>query len=205
MIKKNTRNTKGKIISAAWKLFYDQGFENTSVEEIVFESGTSKGSFYHYFSSKDALMGTLSDMFDEKYGELMDSVDPSLDSIGKLIWLNHEMFDMVDQSISVDLLSRLLSTQVLNHGNSSLLDHSRYYFRLLRKIVSEGQKSRELTSDLNTDEIVRDYAMLERALMYDWCLNNGEYELARYAERIVPAFLEQYRNNDISIDSTLTR
>ena len=59
MPRKNTRNTKGRIISAAWKLFYEQGYEDTTVEDIVFESETSKGSFYHYFDGKDALLGTL--------------------------------------------------------------------------------------------------------------------------------------------------
>ena len=37
MPRKNTRNTKGRIISAAWKLFYEQGYEDTTVEDIVFE------------------------------------------------------------------------------------------------------------------------------------------------------------------------
>ena len=59
MPRKNARNTKGRIISAAWRLFYEQGYEDTTVEDIVFESETSKGSFYHYFDGKDALLGTL--------------------------------------------------------------------------------------------------------------------------------------------------
>ena len=54
MAKKNARNTRGKIVSAAWKLFYEQGYEDTTVEEIIDLSGTSKGSFYHYFRSKEA-------------------------------------------------------------------------------------------------------------------------------------------------------
>ena len=66
MPRKNTRNTKGRIISAAWKLFYEQGYVDTTVEDIVFESETSKGSFYHYFDGKDALLGTLANVFDEK-------------------------------------------------------------------------------------------------------------------------------------------
>ena len=37
MAKKNSRNTKGRIISAAWKLFYEQGYEETTVEDIIFE------------------------------------------------------------------------------------------------------------------------------------------------------------------------
>ena len=32
---KQKRNTKGKIISAAWELFYEQGYEETTVEDII--------------------------------------------------------------------------------------------------------------------------------------------------------------------------
>ena len=46
MSKKQPRNTKGKIISAAWKLFYEQGYDDTTIDEIIAESGTSKGTFY---------------------------------------------------------------------------------------------------------------------------------------------------------------
>lgn len=45
MAKKNVRNTRGKIVNAAWKLFYEQGYEDTTVEEIIELSRTSKGSF----------------------------------------------------------------------------------------------------------------------------------------------------------------
>ncbi|MBR5488572.1 MAG: TetR/AcrR family transcriptional regulator, partial [Firmicutes bacterium] len=55
MKKKNSRNTKGRIVSAAWQLFYRQGYDDITIEEIVEASGTSKGSFYHYFDGKDAL------------------------------------------------------------------------------------------------------------------------------------------------------
>lgn len=72
MAKKKNRNTKGKIVSAAWDLFYRQGYENTTVEEIIEESGTSRGSFNHYFDGKDALLSSLSYLFDDKYEELLE-------------------------------------------------------------------------------------------------------------------------------------
>ena len=110
MSRKNTRNTRGRIISAAWKLFYEQGYEDTTVEDIVFESETSKGSFYHYFDGKDALLGTLAYVFDEKYEELKKTMSPDLDAMEKLVYLNHELFAMIDGGVSMDLLARLLST-----------------------------------------------------------------------------------------------
>ena len=45
MAKKNARNTRSKIVNAAWKLFYEQGYEDTTVEEIIEVSQTYKGSF----------------------------------------------------------------------------------------------------------------------------------------------------------------
>lgn len=118
MTKKNTRNTKGRIISAAWKLFYEQGYENTTVEDIVFDSQTSKGSFYHYFNGKDALLGTLANVFDEKYEELLETLDPESDAVGKLIYLNRELFAMIESGVSLELLTRLLSTSCWPKGKT---------------------------------------------------------------------------------------
>ena len=198
MPKKNGRNTKGRIISAAWKLFYEQGYENTTVEDIVFESETSKGSFYHYFEGKDALLGTLAYVFDEKYEELMAVMDPELGAMEKLIYLNHELFAMIDGGISMDLLARLLSTQLLARGEKHLLDRNRTYFKLLRPIITEGQKTGQLRGDFTVNEIVKAYALWERALMYDWCLAGGEYSLVAYTDSVTPMFLESYRRKTIS-------
>lgn len=192
MGRKSTRNTRGRIISAAWKLFYQQGYEDTTVEDIVFESQTSKGSFYHYFDGKDALLGTLAYVFDEKYEELMLTMDPKMNAMDKLIYLNHELFAMIDGGISLDLLARLLSTQLLARGEKHLLDRNRYYFKLLRQIVDEGQQTGQLRTDRTANEIVKAYTLWERALLYDWCLCGGEYSLVAYTDSVTPAFLQSY-------------
>ena len=192
MPRKNARNTRGRIISAAWRLFYEQGYEDTTVEDIVFESETSKGSFYHYFDGKDALLGTLAYVFDEKYEELMETMDPSMTAMEKLIYLNHELFAMIDGGISMDLLARLLSTQLLAKGEKHLLDRNRTYFKLLRQIISQGQKDGQLRTDRTVNEIVKAYALWERALMYDWCLSGGEYSLVAYTDSVTPMFLQSY-------------
>ncbi len=196
MPRKNPRNTKGRIIAAAWKLFYEQGYEDTTIEDIVFESETSKGSFYHYFDGKDALVGTLSNVFDEKYEELIPVMDPALDAVGKLAYLNHELFAMIDGGISLDLLARLLSTQLLTRGEKRLLDRNRTYFKLLRKIIAEGQRTGQLRGDRTVNEIVKAYALWERALLYDWCLCGGEYSLVAYTDAMTPMFLESWRGAD---------
>jgi len=191
MSKKRERNTKGKIINAAWDLFYEQGYDDTTVEEIIEKSGTSKGSFYHYFEGKDALLGSLSYIFDEEYERLQDTLNDKMSSFDKLLYLNSELFSMIEDRIDIDLLTRLYSTQLITKGEKHLLDSKRLYYKLLRKIVSEGQKANELTLDMTVNEIVKLYAMCERALIYDWCLCSGEYSLYSYAKSVMPVFLSR--------------
>ncbi len=193
MGKKNQRNTKGRIVSAAWKLFYEQGYEDTTVEDIIFESETSKGSFYHYFDGKDALLSSLSVLFDEKYEELMRMEDRPQESVELLAWLNLSLFTVIENTVSLDLLARLFSSQLVTKGEKHLLDRNRPYFKLLRQIISEGQANGEIRTDFTVSEIVRAYAMFERALMYDWCLAGGEYSLPNYARRMMPLFLNEFR------------
>lgn len=190
---KNTRNTKGRIISAAWELFYEQGYEDTTVEEIIERSATSKGSFYHYFDGKDALLSSLSYLFDEEYARLQQELDPNMNTWDKLLALNHALFTMIENRVSLDLLARLLSSQLITKGDKHLLDRDRLYFKYLRQIVLEGQQKDQLKADLTVNEIVKLYALTERALMYDWCLCGGEYSLTAYAEKMMPMFLSGLR------------
>ena len=192
MAKKNARNTRGRIVEAAWRLFYDQGYEDTTVEEIIESSQTSKGSFYHYFDGKDALLSTLSDLFDKKYETLWETMDPGMDAMEQLLFLNGELFGMIENSVSMELLARLLSTQLVTSGEKHLLDRKRTYYRLLRHIISRGQESGQLSGRHTVSEMVKLYALCERALMYDWCLCGGEYSLREYAARVLPDFLSGF-------------
>lgn len=192
MAKKNPRNTRGKIVSAAWQLFYEQGYEETTVEEIIETSQTSKGSFYHYFDGKDALLSTLSDLFDEKYEALQATMDPEMPAMDKLLFLNGELFGMIENAISMDLLARLLSTQLVTSGERHLLNQKRTYYRLLRKIIAQGQEAGELSDRQSVSEMVKLYALCERALMYDWCLRGGEYSLRQFAAQTLPSFLSSF-------------
>ena len=57
----------------------------------------------------------------------------------------------------------------------------------------EGQRAGQLRSDCTANDIVKAYALWERALLYDWCLCGGEYSLSAYTDTVTPRFLESYR------------
>ena len=55
------KNTKIKILDAAFDVFVKNGYNNTTMSHIVSESGLSKGAIYHYYSSKKELFLGLID------------------------------------------------------------------------------------------------------------------------------------------------
>ena len=47
------------IVETAERLFFDKGYENTSIQDILDEMQLSKGGFYHHFESKQQLLEVI--------------------------------------------------------------------------------------------------------------------------------------------------
>ena len=89
----------------------------------------------HLQKIKDALLSSLSVLFDERYEELMQQPHDEMDCIALLCWLNQELFTTIENTVSIELLARLFSSQLVTKGEKHLLDRKRTYYRLLRQIV----------------------------------------------------------------------
>ena len=50
---------KQEILDTAQRLFFDRGYENTAIQDILDEMGLSKGGFYHHFGSKLELLESI--------------------------------------------------------------------------------------------------------------------------------------------------
>lgn len=178
--------TKAKIARVAWKLFHEKGYEDTTIDEIILQSGTSKGSFYHYYSGKDELLSSLPEIFDAKYEEVIQTLDPEMDSYEKLLFLCYSIHDMIGEEIPVGLLASLYSSQVVTKGDKHLLDQNRFYYKMINQLVDEGQRRGQITRELPYYEVARLYTLCERAIIYDYCISNGNYSLGEYTRRTMP-------------------
>lgn len=187
------QNVKSRIVDAAWKLFFEKGYDDTTVDDIIRLSGTSKGSFYYYFGSKDALLDTLSTVLDEQYAELEKNLDPEMNSFDKLMYLNYQSHLFIEQKIDVALLASLYSTQLIAKGSRNLLDQNRTYYQLVSKTIEEGHVRNQIRRGKSIQEITKYYSMCERALVSDWCLNRGGYSLAEYSREYMPILMEHFK------------
>jgi AcrR family transcriptional regulator len=65
---------RAEILDAAFKMFVERGFDNTSLNDIIAGAGLSKGMFYHHFASKEALLEALFERITDQTYEILEPV-----------------------------------------------------------------------------------------------------------------------------------
>ncbi len=91
-IVKEYAERKKEIMDTAQTLFYQKGYENTSVNFIIETIGISKGTFYHYFKSKEDLLDNIVEKFTNEIISKLEPIvnDKSMDAISKLNEFYHQ-------------------------------------------------------------------------------------------------------------------
>lgn len=107
---------RGEILDAAQRLIYTKGYERMSIQDILDELKISKGAFYHYFDSKQALLEAFTArMMNEVEKFLVPIVEnPNLNALDKL----EQFFGSVARwkSARKSFLTNLLSVWYDDHN-----------------------------------------------------------------------------------------
>ena len=76
----------GEIVEAAGRLFAQQGFDGTSLQDIANEVGVLKGSLYHYITTKEDLLFRLFEEVHEQVQRIAEEVkaEPGLNPIERI-------------------------------------------------------------------------------------------------------------------------
>jgi len=133
---------KEKIISTAEGLLARKGYDNTSVNEVIKETGIAKGTFYHYFDSKESLFdGIIARLSDQALKPIKKIVDnPSLSAIDKF----NSMIDFAKKyKLARKKIYRALSRWIFNESNIRLRQklinyYSRFIVPDFEKIIKQG-------------------------------------------------------------------
>src|SRR5512135_822888 len=75
-----THATRQRLIDAAARLFHEQGYEATGVSTILREAEVHSGSLYHFFASKEDLLGAVLDEYvDRLRPDILEKAEAAAD------------------------------------------------------------------------------------------------------------------------------
>ena len=187
--------TKEKIMQAAWELFYEQGYEETTISQIIEKSGTSRSAFYHHFHGKEELLFSVAYTYDIIYEDWQkQNLDSSLHSVEKLKIFNVFVMRSVEDSPYRSFYPTLYGLPVMTTGMRHILNPDRKYYQIMRSLVKDGLESGEITSPHSYTTLADMICGFQIGLTYNWCLQQQRYSLLEYAQTIMDPFFESLRS-----------
>ena len=71
---KKGEKRKKELLKIAYDMFLTQGYENTSVDEIIEKAQIAKGTYYYYFKSKEQMLEEVIDMMIDSETEMAKQI-----------------------------------------------------------------------------------------------------------------------------------
>jgi AcrR family transcriptional regulator len=152
---------KSLILQAGIRVLSKQGVSKTSMNDIIRESGLSKGGVYHYFSGKNELLVELFNYFIDLYAfsnlsrlennpELQQK--SALQQIDILFQQHESVID--DMGKNMSLLMDLYIEAIHNKALRKVFNQQRQLiFGIVKTLIETAQKQGDIKKNLNSSMI----------------------------------------------------
>jgi AcrR family transcriptional regulator len=146
--------SRERVLDAAVDLFAEQGYDGTSVTQVIERAGLTKGGFYHHFASKEALLF-------EVYGDL---ITRQLDSMHEILsrrlppaeTLRLLIVDLVESTATSARRALVFWRELGRLGDERTAEYRaarRRYHDEVHKLVRQGQTSGAFAKVASADTV----------------------------------------------------
>lgn len=149
---KHPENTVNKILDVSLKLFNEQGYEKTTIQDIVNNlGGLSKGAVYHHFKSKEEIFEAVTDRtFDEGANVELILKNDQLNGFEKLqMILKNNISDETSKVFLTNLKVYLQNPEFLvKHLKSSIYENAPYITMIINEGIEDGSLATDFPQEL---------------------------------------------------------
>jgi AcrR family transcriptional regulator len=143
-----------RVLDAAVELFAQQGYDGTSVSQVITRAGVAKGGFYHHFASKEALLY-------EVYGDLIGRQLAGMDEILRrglapaetLRALIHDLVSTTAASAGPALVFWREMNRLGDERTAQYRRARRRYHDTVRRLIRDAQAAGEFAAVASADTV----------------------------------------------------
>ncbi|MEZ4727225.1 MAG: TetR/AcrR family transcriptional regulator [Caldilineaceae bacterium] len=131
-----------EILDVAQQLFYQKGYEQTSIQDILHSVGIAKGTFYHYFDSKETLLKAFIERMIEQIMGIITPIatDTQLNACQKLgrlfVQAHHWKFE--HRAVLLQVLGVFYQEENLRLRHALLLSSAEQIVPVWAQIIEQG-------------------------------------------------------------------
>lgn len=186
---KKAEKTKKRLLQSAQRLINERGYDAVSVEDITKASGTAKGTFYHYFQTKDEIvMEIIHQSAHDRFKEVMTESAPIAE---RLFHFFLYMFSDVD-AIGVHL-ARQWMRKTLSQDQKSVEMSEQFliHYKRVSAIIESGIQNKELLKDTPVNVVARIIISHVYGALTIWCMMNGKWSLVETGKDLLREDVER--------------
>lgn len=188
-------DTKSRIFETAMELGANIGYESLNINEICSAAGVSVGTFYHYFSSIDAVFQEQYIAFDHYFTTAIEEAPLSgslLQDIRHLFILKYEYVSERGPQFIVRQYRGQFSQ--IETENAFFYSKNRIMHTLLIETLRNGilQGELKLPADMSPEFFADSFLVFSRGITIDWALKNASYNLKERGLSMLGTMLQPY-------------
>lgn len=172
--------TRGRILNAAFKLFVQNGFEATTVDQIAEEADIGKGTFYNYFPSKEGVLEEyLEELGVQRGQKIWPDIRQAPDTRQRLAKAFQSLTSWSEE------YPDLIRVYVYERFNALLRKNENYQFNrtdlYFAEIIKMGQESGDIRQDMDSLQLMSYLNAIFLIQICKWLESGagpGLYELA---------------------------
>jgi AcrR family transcriptional regulator len=187
-------NTRDRIADAAERLFEEKGYYETSMDDIVKESGLSKGAIYGYFESKEDLFESLQKReyitaLDEtrKLLSCPDSARTKLEKIADIYFLSQNESSRMQCRMTLEYSAASLRMKPVHKRTE---EQYGIIHELLATAIKEGVKKGEFRKDLDVDSTASLLVATVDGLLLRWATTDAQIDWKKVRDAMVKMVLD---------------
>ena len=179
---RRSTETRERLFRAALRLFGEQGFAETTVEDITNAADVGKGTFFNYFPSKEHILIAFSDMQLSKLQATVEQMRARLESMRS--FFRAMTLRMTEEpSKAPDVVRALLQANLSSSSVRSVMrERSARAEGLLTQLVQIGQERGEFRRDVPALELAQVFRQTIFGTLLMWSLH-GDASLSDRIER----------------------
>lgn len=140
---------RAQLIGIAQRLFFEQGYENTTIADIYETAGVSKGAFYHNFASKEAILQDVLEHMLAGYADGLheiagDGSRSARDRLVDVLSSEGRMFRSENIAARVEITESLNSDENVGMAARFYRDLRMLHTKVLADLIRQGQRDGSL-------------------------------------------------------------
>ncbi|WP_067728762.1 TetR/AcrR family transcriptional regulator [Oceanobacillus damuensis] len=147
---------ENEVLQKAMVLFWEQGYEKTSIQDLVTHMGIHRRSIYDTFGDKHTLFMRALDRYDEVIGTKIDSQVKSLDSVKQAIRRLFEIAIYKNEKKPIGCLTVNTAVELFLHDEEiaeKVVDSFSKTERLLNELLLRGQTLGEISHHHDAEKL----------------------------------------------------